>query len=156
MAIEKVKAYFKQWSIENRIKEFEVSSATVELAAIAIGCEPERIAKSLSFKIDNKAILIIAAGDAKVDNAKFKSQFNTKAKMLAPEEVESLIGHAIGGVCPFGIKESVDVYLDISLKRFDKVFPACGSSNSVIELDISELEKYSNYVEWIDVCKNWQ
>ncbi|WP_228370423.1 YbaK/EbsC family protein [Gottschalkia acidurici] len=142
--------------MENRIQEFEVSSATVELAAMAIGCEPERIAKSLSFKIENKAILIVAAGDAKVDNAKFKTQFNTKAKMLASDEVESFIGHAIGGVCPFGINENVDVYLDISLKRFDKVFPACGSSNSVIELTIDELEKYSKYIEWIDVCKNWQ
>ncbi|AFS79314.1 YbaK/aminoacyl-tRNA ligase-associated domain-containing protein [Gottschalkia acidurici 9a] len=156
MAIDKVRKYFKQWGMENRIQEFEVSSATVELAAMAIGCEPERIAKSLSFKIENKAILIVAAGDAKVDNAKFKTQFNTKAKMLASDEVESFIGHAIGGVCPFGINENVDVYLDISLKRFDKVFPACGSSNSVIELTIDELEKYSKYIEWIDVCKNWQ
>lgn len=156
MAINKVKVYFKQWDMDNKIKEFEVSSATVELAAMALECEPERIAKTLSFKIENNAILIVMAGDAKVDNAKFKAQFHTKAKMLAPEEVESLIGHTIGGVCPFSINENVDVYLDISLKRFDKVYPACGSSNSAIELTINELEKYSNSIAWIDVCKNWE
>lgn len=156
MAIEKIKAYFKQWNMEDKIQEFDVSSATVELAAIALGCEPERIAKTLSFKIEDNAILIVTAGDAKVDNAEFKAQFHTKAKMLSPEEVETLVGHTIGGVCPFGINENVDVYLDISLKRFDKVFPACGSSNSAIGLTINELEKYSNSIAWIDVCKNWQ
>lgn len=156
MAIEKVREYFKKLGIEDRIRELDVSSATVELAAAAIGCEPERIAKSLSFKIEDKAVLIVASGGAKVDNAKFKAQFHTKAKMLSPEEVEKLVGHSVGGVCPFGIKENVAVYLDISLKRFDKVFPACGSSNSVIELTIDELERYSNCSTWIDVCKNWQ
>lgn len=155
MAIEKVKAYFKQWNMENRIMELEVSSATVELAAEALGCEPERIAKTLSFKTGDDPVLVVMAGDAKVDNAKFKAQFHVKAKMLAPEEVEVLIGHSIGGVCPFGINENVDVYLDISLKRFDTVFPACGSSNSAIEFNINELEKYSNSIAWIDVCKNW-
>lgn len=156
MSIERVKEYFKEWHMENKIQEFEVSSATVQLAAMALGCEPELIAKTLSFKIKDNPILIVAAGDAKVDNAKFKTQFHTKAKMLALEEVESLIGHAIGGVCPFGINKNVDVYLDISLKRFDRVFPACGSSNSAIELTINELEKYSNSIAWIDVCKGWQ
>lgn len=155
MAIEKVKAYFKQWNMENRIMELEVSSATVELAAAALGCEPERIAKTLSFKTGDNPVLVVMAGDAKVDNAKFKGQFHVKAKMLAPEEVEVLIGHSIGGVCPFGINGNVDVYLDISLKRFDTVFPACGSSNSAIEFNINELEKYSNSIAWIDVCKNW-
>lgn len=156
MAIEKVREYFKKLGIEDRIREFDVSSATVELAAAAIGCEQERIAKSLSFKIEDKAVLIVASGGAKVDNAKFKAQFHTKAKMLTPEETESLVGHSVGGVCPFGINEGVIVYLDISLKRFDRVFPACGSSNSVIELTIDELERYSNCSTWIDVCKNWQ
>lgn len=155
MAIEKVKEYFSQWNMENRIMEFDASSATVELAAAALGCEPELIAKTLSFKTKDSAILVVMAGDAKIDNAKFKTQFHVKAKMLAPEEVEALIGHSIGGVCPFGINENVDVYLDISLKRFDKVFPACGSSNSAIEFTISELEKYSNSMAWVDVCKNW-
>jgi prolyl-tRNA editing enzyme YbaK/EbsC (Cys-tRNA(Pro) deacylase) len=156
MAIDKVKAYFKQWDMEDRIQEFEVSSATVELAAIALGCQPERIAKTLSFQADDHAILIVAAGDAKIDNTKYKAQFHTKAKMLAPEEVEAFIGHTIGGVCPFGIRQNVAVYLDASLKRFDTVFPACGSSNSAIELTIDELERYSNSIAWIDVCKNWQ
>ncbi len=155
MAIEKVREYFKQWNLESRIQEFEVSSATVLLAAQALGCTPERIAKTLSFKVEDNPILIVAAGDAKVDNAKFKAEFQTKAKMLAPEEVEMLIGHGIGGVCPFGINENVDVYLDVSLKRFDTVFPACGSSNSAMELTIDELEKYSSCREWIDVCKEW-
>lgn len=154
MAIEKVKAYFKQWNMDNKILEFHVSSATVELAAMALGCEEERIAKSLSFKINERIILIVTAGDAKVDNAKYKAMFQAKAKMLAPEEVEDFIGHGIGGVCPFGIHENVEVYLDISLKRFDTVFPACGSSNSAIELTINELVQYSNSIAWIDVCKN--
>ncbi len=155
MAIEKCREYFKQFNIEERILEFEVSSATVELAAIAARCEPERIAKTMSFKVDEKPILIVMAGDAKIDNPKYKGQFKTKAKMLDFEEVEQNIGHGVGGVCPFGINEGVTVYLDESLKRFETVFPACGSSNSAIELTIPELEKYSNYVGWIDVCKNW-
>lgn len=153
MAIEKVRDYFKQWGMDDRIQEFEVSSATVELAAIALNCEPQRIAKTLSFKVGEKCILIVAAGDAKIDNQKYKAKFQAKAKMLSPEETISLVGHAIGGVCPFAVNEGVEVYLDISLKRFSKVFPACGSSNSVIELTIEELEKHSNYKEWVDVCK---
>ncbi len=155
MAIEKVQAYFNKWNIVNRIQEFVVSSATVELAAIALNCEPERIAKTLSFMVNGKAILIVAAGDAKIDNQKYKEQFAAKAKMLTPEEVEELVGHAVGGVCPFGINDDVPVYLDKSLKRFETVFPACGSSNSAIELTIPELEKYSGYTQWIDVCKGW-
>ena len=156
MAIDKVKEYFKQFGIDHKIKEFEVSSATVELAAQALGCEGKRIAKSLSFLVDDKAILIIAAGDAKIDNPKYKAMFNTKAKMLSYDQVEEYIGHAVGGVCPFAIPDTVTVYLDESLKRFETVFPACGSSNSAIELTIPELEKYSNYTSWVDVCKDWE
>ena len=155
MAIEKVKAFFKEYGMEDRVLEFEVSSATVELAAQAAGCEPCRIAKSLSFLVDEKAILVVCAGDAKVDNAKYKAQFGTKAKMLTPDQVEAMIGHAVGGVCPFGINEGVAVYLDKSLKRFETVFPACGSSNSAIELTIEELERYSGFAAWVDVCKGW-
>ena len=153
MAIEKVREYFKQFGIEYKIQELENSSATVELAAKALNTEPARIAKSLSFKVEEKAILIICAGDVKIDNSKYKALFKTKAKMLTPDEVVEFIGHEIGGVCPFGIKEGVNVYLDESLKRFTTVFPACGSSNSAIELTIPELEKYSNYTQWVDVCK---
>ena len=156
MAIEKVREYFSSIGIENRIREFDSSSATVELAAMALGCDGARIAKSLSFMIDGKAILVIAAGDAKVDNGKYKAKFAAKAKMLTPDEVLLLIGHAVGGVCPFAIPDDVAVYLDYSLKRFETVFPACGSSNSAIELTISELEKYSKAKEWVDVCKNWE
>ena len=135
MSIEKVKQYFKQFNIENKIKEFDVSSATVDLAAKALNCEPCRIAKSLSFKIaDNKAVIVVAAGDVRVDNKKFKSFFQKKLKMLSGNEVKDFTGHEIGGVCPFAVNEGVDVYLDISLKRFDTVFPACGSSNSAIEI----------------------
>ena len=153
MSLERVKEYFKKFEIDNRIKELEESSATVELAAKALGCEAERIAKTLSFKVEDRAILIVVAGDAKIDNSKYKVKFNAKAKMLNQEEVEEMIGHKVGGVCPFAIKENVDVYLDNSLKRFKTVFPACGSSNSAIELTIEELEKYSNYKEWIDISK---
>lgn len=156
MAIELVKAYFAQYGMEDRIREFDVSSATVELAAQALGCEPCRIAKTLSFMADGRPILVVTAGDAKVDNKKYKAQFGTKAKMLSPDEAETLVGHAVGGVCPFAIKEGVTVYLDESLKRFSTVFPACGSSNSAIELTIPELEKYSDPAAWVDVCKNWQ
>lgn len=156
MAIEKAREYLKGFGIEKRIQEFNVSSATVELAAAALGCEPKRIAKSLTFMIDGKAVLIVAAGDAKIDNPKYKEEFSTKAKMLSPDEVETMIGHSIGGVCPFGINSDVSVYLDISLKRFKTVFPACGSSNSAIELTLDELEKLSNSIKYIDVCKNWQ
>ena len=156
MAIEKVRDYFKQWNIESRILEFQTSSATVELAAQAVGCAPERIAKTLSFKLAEKCVLIVTAGDAKIDNSKFKAHFKTKAKMLSAEEVEHLVGHGIGGVCPFAVNSNVDIYLDDSLKRFDTVFPACGSSNSAIELTIAELEKYSNCAGWFDLCKGWQ
>lgn len=155
MAIEKVKAYFNQFGIADRVQEFTVSSATVELAAQALNCEPCRIAKTLSFMVDGNAVLIVTAGDAKIDNPKYKAQFGTKAKMLTPDEAETLIGHAVGGVCPFGINEGVTVYLDNSLKRFATIFPACGSSNSAIELSIEELEKYSGYTAWVDVCKGW-
>lgn len=153
MSKEAVKEYFKKYGIENRIQELEESSATVELAAKALGCEPERIAKTLSFKVEDKPILIVVAGDAKIDNTKYKVKFNTKAKMLNIEEVEELIGHKVGGVCPFAIKENVKVYLDSSLKRFDYVYPAAGSGNSAIKLSIEELEEYSNYSEWVDVSK---
>lgn len=155
MAIEKVREYFSKYGIEDRILEFDVSSATVELAAKALNCEGCRIAKTLSFHVKEDVVLIVAAGDAKIDNSKYKAYFKTKAKMLAFEEAEPLIGHAVGGVCPFAVKEGVKVYLDVSLKRFETVFPACGSSNSAIELTMEELERYSNYVEWIDVCKGY-
>lgn len=135
---------------------FEVSSATVELAAEAVGCEPARIAKSLSFKVEDQAVLIVTAGDAKVDNSKYKSMFHTKAKMLKPDEVTGMVGHSVGGVCPFGIKEGVRVFLDESLKRFKTVYPACGSSNSAIALSIPELEQYSSFETWVDVCKEWE
>lgn len=153
MAIDQVKEYFRQYDMEDRVLEFDVSSATVELAAQALGCEPARIAKTLSFFVNDGAILIVAAGDTKVDNAKYKAAFGTKAKMLTPDQVVELVGHAVGGVCPFAVKEGVKVYLDESLKRFQTVFPACGSSNSAIELTIAELENYSGYLEWVDVCK---
>lgn len=155
MSIKQVKDYFKQYDMDTRIQEFSVSSATVDLAASALGCEPERIAKTLSFLVNEQAILIVTSGDAKVDNKKFKEYFKTKAKMLYPHEVVDLVGHEIGGVCPFAIKNGVSVYLDISLKRFETVYPACGSSNSAIDLTIKQLEKYSGYSQWIDVCKGW-
>jgi prolyl-tRNA editing enzyme YbaK/EbsC (Cys-tRNA(Pro) deacylase) len=142
--------------MEHRVREFEVSSATVELAAAALGCDGCRIAKSLSFMVDGKAVLIVAAGDAKVDNGRYKAQFGTKAKMLTPDEAVELLGHAVGGVCPFALNEGVTVYLDESLKRFPTVFPACGSSNSAIELTIAELEQHSGFVAWVDVCKGWR
>ena len=153
MAIEKVREYFKKYDMEDCIREFAVSSATVELAAEALHCEPCRIAKSLSFLVNDRPVLIVAAGDAKIDNPKYKAQFGTKAKMLSPDEVETRIGHAVGGVCPFAINGNVAVYLDESLRRFQTVFPACGSSNSAIELTIPELETYSGFTAWIDVCK---
>lgn len=155
MSIERVKAYFGKFGMEERIQEFDVSSATVELAASALHCEPQRIAKTLSFMVDGQAVLIVAAGDAKIDNPKYKAKFGKKAKMLSPDEVETLVGHAVGGVCPFAVNEGVEVYLDVSLKRFDTVFPACGSSNSAIELTIPELEEHSGYAEWVDVCKGY-
>lgn len=155
MAIEKVKEYFKAFGMDNKIMEFDVSSATVELAAQALGCGPERIAKTLSFRLENQSILIVTAGDAKIDNTKYKAKFGAKAKMLTAEEALINIGHEIGGVCPFGINPGIDVYLDVSLKRFETVYPACGSNNSAIPLSIQEMEKYSNSKEWVDVCKNW-
>ena len=156
MSIEKVKAYFAKFSMENRILEFPVSSATVELAAQALNCEPCRIAKTLSFNVGGEPILIVAAGDAKVDNAKYKARFGVKAKMLSHEDAATLIGHAVGGVCPFAVNKGVEVYLDESIKRFETVFPAAGSGNSAIELSIPEMEKYSGYTTWVDVCKAWQ
>lgn len=156
MSIEKVKSYFAEYGMENRILEFPVSSATVELAAQALNCEPKRIAKTLSFRVGEQAILVVAAGDARVDNAKYKNRFGVKAKMLSHEEAAEMIGHAVGGVCPFAVKEGVAVYLDESLKRFPTVFPAAGSSNSAIELTIAELETYSRFTAWVDVCKGWQ
>ncbi|MEG0449666.1 MAG: YbaK/EbsC family protein [Lysinibacillus sp.] len=155
MAIEKVRQHFQQWNIQDRIRELASSSATVEQAAQALGCEPERIAKTLSFSVNDEPILIVAAGDAKIDNAKYKATYESKAKMLLKEEVNDLIGHDVGGVCPFGVNEGVTIYLDESLKRFKTVFPACGSSNSAIELTIPELEQFSTYKNWVDVCKNW-
>lgn len=156
MAIEVVREYLKQWNADSRILEFEVSSATVELAAQAVGCEPARIAKTLSFLINDHAILIVAAGDAKVDNSKYKGIFHTKAKMLSMEQVTELIGHAVGGVCPFGVKDGVEIYLDESLRRFETVFPAAGSSNSAIEVTMEQLEQYCGSSTWVDVCKGWQ
>ena len=157
MSIEKVRAHFRPLGIEGRILEFPVSSATVELAAAAVGVEGARIAKSLSFKIEDKPVIIVVAGDAKIDNSKYKARFHTKAKMLTHEEAHSLIGHDVGGVCSFALPEDVKVYLDVSLKRFGTVFPAAGSGNSAIELTCEELERYSsNFQQWVDVCKAWQ
>ena len=156
MSIEKVRAYFASVGLADRMQEFDVSSATVALAAEALGVASGRIAKSLSFVHGEGAILIVAAGDAKVDNPRFKAQFGVKARMLTPEDALRLIGHAVGGVCPFAVNEGVPVYLDESLKRFSTVFPACGSSNSAIELTISELEEHAHYDGWVDVCKGWQ
>lgn len=156
MSIEKVRVYFAAQGIEDRIQEFPVSSATVELAAQALGVEGRRIAKTLSFLVGDQCVLIVAAGDAKVDNPKYKAQFHTKAKMLPHDLVPEYVGHAVGGVCPFAVKEGVAVYLDESLRRFETVFPAAGSANSAIELTIPELERYAQTTQWIDVCKGWQ
>ncbi len=153
MSLEKAKNYLSKFGMADRVVEFTSSSATVAEAAIAAGCTEGEIAKTLSFIVDDKPILIVVAGDVKIDNSKYKGYFHTKAKMIAFEDVEKLIGHAVGGVCPFGIEDGVTVYLDVSLKRFDMVYPACGSSNSAIKLTIEELEKTSAYIEWIDVCK---
>ena len=157
MSIEKVRAYFQPLGIADRIREFDVSSATVELAAVAVGVEGARIAKSLSFKVEDRPIIIVVAGDAKVDNSRYKAQFHTKAKMLTHEEAHELIGHDVGGVCPFALPEDVKVYLDVSMKRFQTVFPAAGSSNSAVEMTCDELEQYaSNFTAWVDVCKGWR
>lgn len=153
MSIEKVKAYFKRFNMEDKVIVLEQSSATVELAAKALGIEEARIAKTMSFLIYENPILVVAAGDTKIDNKKYKEKFHTKAKMIPFDFVEKYIGHTPGGVCPFGINDNINVYLDNSLKRFQTVFPAAGSSNSAIELNINELEKYSNSKEWVDICK---
>lgn len=153
MSIKLVREYFKDLGIDDRIQEFDVSSATVELAAKALDVEAERIAKTLSFKKDDSCILVVTAGDARIDNSKFKKKFHMKAKMLTLEEVDRIVGHSVGGVCPFAINTNIPVYLDESLKRFKTIFPACGSSNSAIELTCDELYKYSNSLEWVDVCK---
>lgn len=156
MSFDRVQAYFEGLGMADRVMEFETSSATVELAAQTVGCEPSRIAKTLSFMLEGAPILVVAAGDARVDNKKYKARFGAKAKMLTAEEAVTLVGHAVGGVCPFAVNDGVAVYLDESIKRYETVFPACGSSNSAIELTIAELEKYSCASDWVDVCKDWQ
>ncbi|MBY0148737.1 YbaK/EbsC family protein [Neobacillus niacini] len=156
MSIESVKAHFRQWDREQDVMEFETSSATVDLAAETIGVIPARIAKTLSFRVGDKVLLIVAAGDVKIDNKKFRQAFGFKARMLTPEEVLEQTGHAIGGVCPFGLKNELDVYLDVSMKRFDTLFPACGSTNSAIELTNEEIYRYSYAKDWVDVCKGWE
>ncbi len=153
MSIQKVREYLAAYGAADRIREFDVSSATVELAAKALGCAESRIAKTLSFMLGNRVVLVVAAGDVKVDNRKYKDFFGGKAKMLAREDAERLTGHAVGGVCPFAVNDGVEVWLDESLKRFDTVFPACGSASSAIELTLDELEKFSRAKGWTDVCK---
>ena len=156
MSLVKAKEYLQKFGLENKIMEFSVSSATVQEASKAINCKEEEIVKTLSFIVDDKPVLIAVAGDSKIDNSKFKAEFHTKAKMIPFDSVEELIGHAVGGVCPFGINGNVDVYLDNSLKRFKIIYPACGSSNSAVKLTLDELEKTSNYKKWVDVCKSIQ
>ena len=154
MSIEKVRAYLEPLGVAERIREFDVSSATVDLAAVAVGVEGARIAKSMGFKVDDKAILVVTAGDRKVNSGKYKAQFGVKAKMLTFDEAHTMVGHDPGGVCPFALPEDVKVYLDVSMKRFPTVFPAAGSANSAIEMTCDELERYSsNFVQWVDVCK---
>lgn len=156
MSIESVKNHFKRWNRENDVMEFDASSATVDQAAETIGVIPARIAKTLSFRGEgDDAILIVAAGDAKVDNKKFRQVFGFKARMLSPDDVLKQTGHAIGGVCPFGLANDLDVFLDVSMKRFETVFPACGSANSAIDLSLDELFQYSKAKDWVDVCKDW-
>ena len=156
MSIESVRDYFRPLGRDGDILEFPVSSATVELAAQAVGVIPARIAKTLSFLVDGGCVLIVAAGDAKIDNSKYKGFFHTKAKMLSPEEVVQLVGHAVGGVCPFAIKETAEVYLDVSMKRFPTIFPAAGSANSAVELTCDQLEQAAqNFQGWGDFCKGW-
>lgn len=156
MSIERARSWLAQFGTDQRILELEQSSATVALAAEALGCAPERIAKTLSFMLDGNPILIVAAGDARIDNHRYKASFGSKAKMLSPAEAADLVGHSVGGVCPFGVNEGTKVYLDESLRRFETVFPACGSSNSAIQLTIPELEQFSASCGWVDVCKDWQ
>ena len=153
MSIERAREHLRKFGVDGRIRELQTSSATVELAAAALGCDSRRIAKTLSFHVGDNVVLIVAAGDARIDNPKYKARFGTKAKMLAPQEAPELIGHAVGGVCPFGVKDGVEIYLDESLKRFETAFPACGSSNSAIELTLQELIEYSGSLGWVDVCK---
>lgn len=153
MSLERAREYLKEYGLDNKIMEFEVSSATVEEAAKAINCDEQEIAKTLSFIVEDKPILIVVSGDSKVDNSKYKAEFNTKAKMIPFDNVEEKIGHAVGGVCPFGVNSDVKIYLDNSLKRFETIYPACGSSNSAIKLELKQLEKIINYDKWIDVCK---
>lgn len=155
MSIERVRAYFAAQGIADRIQEFDVSSATVELAAQALGVDGARIAKTLSFKLGERVILVVCAGDAKVDNRRYKDRFGGKASMLSHDEAATLIGHAVGGVCPFAVNEGVEIYLDESLKRFTTVYPAAGSSNSAVEMTMEELEQYSGG-SWVDVCKGWR
>ncbi len=156
MSIDAVRKHLKKWNRDTDVLEFETSSATVELAAQAVGVEPARIAKTISLRDGENAILIVTAGDAKIHNGKFKREFGFKAKMLTPDEVLAFIGHAVGGVCPFGLKDNLPVFLDMSLQRFETVFPACGSGNSAIELTCSELEEYSLSKKWVDVCRDWE
>ena len=156
MSVEKVKAYFAQFGMQERVLEFPVSSATVELAAQAAGVIPARIAKTLSFLVEDRPVLVVTAGDAKIDNPRFKAQFHQKAKMLSAEQVDAMIGHSVGGVCPFAIPDSIEVYLDVSLQRFETVFPAAGSGNSAIELTCEELQRYGKARAWVDVCKAWR
>lgn len=157
MSLESVKAHFKKWNRDKDVLVFEQSSATVEMAADTIGVEPARIAKTLSFRGDeDKAILVVAAGDAKIDNKKFRHTFGFKARMLSAEEVVEQTGHVIGGVCPFGLANELDIYLDESMKRFDTLFPACGSTNSAIELTCEEIQEYSSAKGWVNVCKGWE
>lgn len=156
MSVAIVREYLKQFDKEKDVKEFDVSSATVELAAAALNCEPCRIAKSMAFLQDGAAVLIIAAGDARVDNPRYKQRFGQKARMIPPEEVETRVGHAVGGVCPFALREGVTVWLDESLRRFETVFPACGSASSAIELTVPELERCAGAAGWVDVCKDWR
>lgn len=153
MSVDKVRKYLEKFGAAERIREFDVSSATVAIAAKALGCPEARIAKTLSFKLENSCILVVAAGDARIDNKKFKEIFKTKAKMLTPDEVSAMVGHAVGGVCPFAVNDGVEIYLDESLKRFETVFPACGSANSAIELTIAELEEFSGSQNWVNVTK---
>ena len=155
MSLERAMAHLNQFGLGERVKLFDVSSATVELAAQAVGCEPAHIAKTLSFLLPEGPVLILAAGDARVDNSKYKARFHTKAKMIPHDQVEELIGHAVGGVCPFGVNEGVPVWLDESLHRFDIVYPAAGTSNSAVKLTIGELESASQAQGWVDVCKDW-
>ena len=153
MSLQKAKEYLAQFNLADKIQEFNVSSATVELASKALNCEPGKIAKSLTFKLDDKRIMILVAGDKRIDNRKYKNKFNKKAKMLTPDEAKTLIGHSVGGICPFGVNDGIEIYLDESLKDYSTVFPACGSSNSAIELSIEKLEEVVPYKEWIDISK---